>query len=324
MRISVAMCTYNGCRYLEEQLRSIRQQTYLPCELVICDDGSTDGTEQIVERFRSAVPFPVTLHCNPHNLGSTRNFEQAIQLCSGDLIALCDQDDVWSADKLEVMGRILGESPELAGVFSDALLIDQDGTPQPGTLWQRFGFTAERRRSFRRDTAFALLIERDLVTGATLLFRASYVGSLVPFPAEWIHDGWIALLLAGLAEIRPVDATPMAYRLHARQQVGAKTVPLTSHLYTKKQAAREFHLRQAARFRLLLERFETIASAAEGRAGLKAALLGKIERKIGFFETRASLLKRPRLRRLREATRLLPEYRLYEKGLLSFFRDLAH
>ena len=95
MKISVAMCTFNGSRYLEEQLGSVAQQSLSPFELVVCDDGSTDATVEIVHRFALRSPFPVYLHQNVTNLGSTRNFEQAIQLCRGEAIALCDQDDYW-------------------------------------------------------------------------------------------------------------------------------------------------------------------------------------------------------------------------------------
>jgi len=95
MKISVAMCTYNGSRFLENQLNSIGAQEVQPFELVICDDGSTDSTVQIIEAFRETVSFPVHLHRNSTNLGSTRNFQEAIELCRGDIIALCDQDDYW-------------------------------------------------------------------------------------------------------------------------------------------------------------------------------------------------------------------------------------
>ena len=97
--ISVAMCTYNGDKYLWEQLQSIASQTRFPHELVICDDRFTDSTTDIIRDFTGSAPFPVRLHINPANLGAaakgiTRNFEQASRLCTGDLIAFCDQDDV--------------------------------------------------------------------------------------------------------------------------------------------------------------------------------------------------------------------------------------
>lgn len=318
------MCTYNGGRYLEQQLLSISRQTLEPDELVICDDGSNDTTEEIVERFRDSAAFPVHFHRNARNLGSTRNFEQAIQLCRGDAIALCDQDDAWSPEKLTLMRAVLDQDPALAGVFSNAALMDEKGALEPGDLWQRFGFTALRQSRFNRQTAFDQLLQRDTVTGATLLFRASYLPLLLPIPAEWVHDGWIVLLLASVAELKPLAARPMSYRLHAEQQVGAQQTPVSAHLRTEKSAASAFHISQADRFRLLLERLEQIASTQESSWRFDPALIGKVKRKVRYFERRASLLDRPAVRRLSEAARLLPEYRLYEKGLLSLLRDLTH
>src|SRR3954470_17842517 len=92
---SVAMCTYNGARFLGEQLASVAAQTRPPDELVVCDDRSTDETASLVRDFAAAAPFRVRLHVNERNLGSTRNFERAVSLCEGDLIALSDQDDEW-------------------------------------------------------------------------------------------------------------------------------------------------------------------------------------------------------------------------------------
>ncbi len=146
MNISVAMCTYNGCRFLAGQLESIGQQTTRPSELIICDDGSTDSTAEIVRAFGEEAPFPVRFIRNEVKLGSTKNFEKAILRCSGDAIALCDQDDVWQKDKLEWVARVLESEPDVAGVFSDALLIDENSRPMPGTLWQRLQVTPRDAR----------------------------------------------------------------------------------------------------------------------------------------------------------------------------------
>ena len=100
-RFSVAMCTYNGARFVAEQLESVAAQTRPPSELVVCDDRSTDGTARLVEQFAARAPFPVRLFVNERNLGSTANFGRAVTLAEGDLVALCDQDDVWRPEKLE-------------------------------------------------------------------------------------------------------------------------------------------------------------------------------------------------------------------------------
>jgi glycosyltransferase involved in cell wall biosynthesis len=100
-RISVALCTYNGERFLHQQLDSIAMQTRLPDELVVCDDRSTDRTLAIVREFAASAPYPVRVFENQANLGFAANFEGAIRRCDGDLIALSDQDDVWYPTRLE-------------------------------------------------------------------------------------------------------------------------------------------------------------------------------------------------------------------------------
>src|SRR5258708_29962312 len=119
-RISVAMCTYNGARFLAQQLESIVAQTRLPDELVVCDDVSADESPEIIRKFAKNAPFPVRLELNEKNLGSSKNFEKAIGLCRGGLIALADQDDVWKPQKLAVLETVLENHPEVGYAFSDA------------------------------------------------------------------------------------------------------------------------------------------------------------------------------------------------------------
>ena len=99
--VSVAMATYNGARFIREQLDSLARQTVLPAELVITDDGSTDNTLEIVADFAARAPFPVRVERNPENLGFRANFMKAASLCTSDLIAFCDQDDIWLPHKIE-------------------------------------------------------------------------------------------------------------------------------------------------------------------------------------------------------------------------------
>jgi len=123
-KISVAMCTYHGERFLAQQLASIAKQTRPPDELVVCDDRSSDRTVEILRDFAASVSHPVKIFENETNLGFVANFERAIQLCTGDLIALSDQDDIWYPERLELSEREFAAHPEVGLVFSDADLID--------------------------------------------------------------------------------------------------------------------------------------------------------------------------------------------------------
>ena len=157
MDISVAMCTYNGGKFLAEQLSSIREQTKLPHELVICDDGSTDATPRIVHAFALDAPFPVRFFRNQATLGSTRNFEKAINLCEGQAIALSDQDDIWQPNKLERLASVLDSEPQVGGVCSNAFLIDETSERFPDSLWERRNFTPRMQAAFQRNSARQLL-----------------------------------------------------------------------------------------------------------------------------------------------------------------------
>ena len=145
--ISVALCTYNGERFLAEQLASIASQTRLPDELICCDDGSTDGTVAVLESFAATVPFPVRIVRNERNLGSNENFAQAIFLCQGELIALCDQDDRWLPRRLEVEAQALDAHAEAQLVFSDGEMLGETGERLSSRLWDQFEFSGRCRSS---------------------------------------------------------------------------------------------------------------------------------------------------------------------------------
>src|ERR1700727_745441 len=219
-RISVAMCTYNGATYLREQLESIARQTRLPDELVICDDGSSDSTSEIVEEFARGVSFPIRFFRNAQNLGSTRNFEKAIGLCSGDLIALSDQDDIWMPEKLSRQASMMENEPQLGGIFTDGHLVDAQSKLRERSLWSRFGFTPNLQTKFRSGDGISILLKKSVVTGATLMIRREGLQSILPIPLSWVHDGWIAWMLTIYSKLTPLNEPLIAYRVHSNQQVG--------------------------------------------------------------------------------------------------------
>src|SRR5690606_28186050 len=127
--LCVVMCTYQGERYLPEQLASVLAQRVLPDSMVIVDDASTDGTVGIAREFAEQAPFPVDVNVNARNLGFARNFERAISLADGEVLVLSDQDDVWMENRLQRIGRVFDEASEVAFVFSDAELVDGELRP---------------------------------------------------------------------------------------------------------------------------------------------------------------------------------------------------
>jgi glycosyltransferase involved in cell wall biosynthesis len=217
--ISVALCTYNGARFLEEQLASLQAQERCPDELVVCDDRSTDKTVPLLEAFARTATFPVRIQVNPVNLGSTRNFDRAMRLCAGSLIAFCDQDDIWRSTRLSACASVLHHDPRLGLVFSNGQLIDERGMPLPGRLWDKFTFDPAIRERIQRGDMLPLVRYR-FVTGATVMFRSHLREYICPAAGEWLHDGWIAACAACLAGVGSLDEPLIQYRVHPQQQVG--------------------------------------------------------------------------------------------------------
>lgn len=222
LQLSIAMCTYNGADYVQEQLESIAKQTRLPEELVVCDDGSTDGTLSLLKNFAAHANFPVKIEINSERLGSTQNFAKAINLCIGDIIVLADQDDIWHPHKLVCTESEFLSQPELGGLFSDALLIDATDQSLPGSLWDSVGFTPSRQQMLRQGEGLNILLIGNFVTGATLSFRATWKNLLHPIPSNWVHDYWIVLLLAAASDLDCKDQPLINYRCHPAQQLGLR------------------------------------------------------------------------------------------------------
>jgi cellulose synthase/poly-beta-1,6-N-acetylglucosamine synthase-like glycosyltransferase len=221
--ISVALCTYNGSRFLGEQLASIRAQSRPVDELVVCDDRSTDDTVSLLRTFAETVSFPVRVHVNETNRGSTKNFEKALSLCQGDLLFCCDQDDVWRTDKVQVLTEYLAQHPEHEAVFSNARVIDEASQPTGRTIWEEIEFGPDKQAEWRAGRGYETLFGSYVVTGATLALRRRILPRVTPFPTvlpELIHDGWLALVLSLTNQIGFVDDTLLDYRRHAQQQVG--------------------------------------------------------------------------------------------------------
>ena len=218
--LSVALCTYNGALYLREQLDSLAAQARLPDELVVCDDGSTDRTLAILDSFATAAPFPVRIHRNRTRLGTPKNFERAIGLTTGAIIAFADQDDVWYPHKLKRLERELARSKRIGLVFSDADVVDDRLRPAGYRLWQARRAVGRNRRLIARGRLFEALVRDNLVTGCTAAFRSDYKDLVIPVPAACAHDSWSALVVAAVADVARIDAPLLAYRQHAANQYG--------------------------------------------------------------------------------------------------------
>jgi glycosyltransferase involved in cell wall biosynthesis len=225
-RISVAIATYNGARYLPEQLQSLAAQTLSPCEVVVCDDGSTDATLQVIDDFARSAPFAVRAVRNEARLNYRANFMQAAQRCSGDLIAFCDQDDVWRADKLAVTAAPFAD-PEVLLVHHNARIYSaQAGVT--GQLyrsrWPPSVSEPLRRNPFALPPGFTQVFRRSLLTLSEL--RAGTLDYWGP-GESLAHDQWVYILASSLGRVAYEHQTLVDYRQHEHNLYGVRRTPWT-------------------------------------------------------------------------------------------------
>ena len=315
-RLSVALCTFNGERFLGEQLRSLAAQSRPPDELIVCDDASTDSTPDLLEHFSRVCPFPIRIQRNTANLGIAGNFTQAIGLCTGDVIFTCDQDDVWRADKLAAIECELIRRPEAGLVFSDALRIDEYGTPLADSLWQALAIHSRELARLEFGDGLKTLCRRNIVTGATLAFRAVWRDLVLPVPAGWVHDAWIALLISAVAPIDALREPLIGYRQHASQQIGEQRLSLFEQYRRARDMDEETFRGTAARFAVARDRLA-------GWPKISRENLKIVEDKVRHTEARASM-REPGTWRLPRVVREFwsGRYTRYSRGWKAAAQDL--
>ena len=213
------MITFQGAAYLQAQMDSILGQSLPVHEIIVCDDGSTDGTREILADYAAAHP-QIKLQFNTENLGTVANMQQCLRLTTGDVIFLADQDDVWLPNKVEKTLAFFEQNPTAEAVFSNADIIDEVGETQYGmTLWDIIGFPYGKvdLADFERRVD-------NVVTGAGLAFKRNpeLLQKDIPRIPGLLHDGWIGLYFASKNALMANPDKLFRYRSHANQQVGGK------------------------------------------------------------------------------------------------------
>ncbi|MDW8262939.1 MAG: glycosyltransferase family 2 protein [Phycisphaerales bacterium] len=244
--MSIAMCTYNGADYLRPQLESFLAQSRRPDELVVCDDGSSDQTVEILREFARAAPFPVRIFENRTNIGLHANFAQAFARASGEIVLFSDQDDLWQPQKLARFEQEFAASPTVGLVFCDARVVDRQLQPLGHTHWDTVHFCERCRAIVRQGRAFELLLRHSFVAGATMGVASRLRPALLPVPAPWPFDGWVAVAASALAETRIIEQTLNEYRQHPTQAIGGRRKGLWRRYVEARRAVDErYHLRVA-------------------------------------------------------------------------------
>ncbi len=204
--ISVGLCTYNGEKFLREQLESLVSQSYHPMEIRIRDDQSTDQTMEIIREYQHRHSFIHVIQ-NEERLGLQKNFEAVFGDCKGDLIAPCDQDDVWAPQKLENLQKSMGSH---VMVYHDSELIDDKGKSMDYRISDKF-----RMRDFDRQEPFLFF---NCVSGHGMLFQRKILELAIPIPMVGCYDHWLALIALEFGTIGYCPHTLVKYRQHADNQ----------------------------------------------------------------------------------------------------------
>jgi len=234
MKISVAMCTYNGERFLREQIDSIITQTLSVDEIIVCDDGSTDNTVKILGDYVKKHPGLFFIYQNKENLRSVKNFEKAITLCTGDLIFLSDQDDRWASNKVKDFTDFFRENPEIQVVASNGYCMnDQSEVLEKYTIWDGPKFLREKAISFNYYKLISYI--SNIATGATMAIRREILPEILPFPVvkNFHHDEWIAIVASRKNTFEMLDNKYLYYRIHESQQVGGISFDKTKRVKNK-------------------------------------------------------------------------------------------
>jgi glycosyltransferase involved in cell wall biosynthesis len=201
MKVSIAMATYNGMPYIQDQLFSIKQQTHQPNELIICDDCSSDGTVEFCEEFSKYAPFKVLIQRNEENLGYSKNFEKALALCTNDVVFICDQDDYWKNNKIETVlnAFLVNEKTQL--IIHDIDYCDDSLNPIGQTKLNRIS-------SYTSPNTF--------IAGMASAIRKSFLVLCLPIPNTTVfaYDSWLHACAMMISSKMILPESLALYRRH--------------------------------------------------------------------------------------------------------------
>lgn len=200
--VSIALCTYNGEKYLPEQLESLLAQDYPEIEIIALDDGSKDNTLAILKTYEAKYP-QLKVYQNTENLGYVKNFEKAISLCNGEYIALADQDDIWDSRKISLQVAKIGS---YSLIYHDSAFVDEEGKATGGKV--------SDIRNFYTGTDASVFLLENCVSGHSLLFKRELLVQLAPFNPIVFHDWWLVYIACHQAGICYIDECLVKYRQH--------------------------------------------------------------------------------------------------------------
>lgn len=323
MKVSVALASCNGERYIGDQLQSILAQTRPPDQWVIRDDCSDDRTVEIIREFSRHAKGPFSLEVNSERLGYARNFSKALQACDGDVVFLSDQDDIWQPEKIEQVLQVLTQRTNIQVLLHDAEMADESGQ---GTGLTKLG---QIHAAGMPESAFFM--------GSCMATRASYLDAVLPIPVEYPeHDHWLAEIARALGMLYVLEEPLQRYRRHGSNQSlhpANRTTPLGRLGWLQHRIRRSLRSdfvagleQQAAKCQSLL-RWSQASSAMSLAAEVPeklAAMQANLNRRLTGLHNRLERLRLPRHRRWGSVIKAWREgeYHLHS-GVKSALRDLV-
>lgn len=315
IKYSVALCTYNGEKYVSQQLESIINQSIKPAEIIVSDDGSTDQTLDIVKRIldNSGIEYQVLSNTGVH--GVTHNFQNAISHCSSPVVFTSDQDDVWLADKAKLMLEVFMSNPKAQLVFSDGELVDENLNLLNSSVWNSVGVTREKLDS---NNWFHYLLKNCLITGAAMAFKKNLFDTIGVIPKEWLHDGWLAWCAVAVDGLVPCEHRLFYYRQHSGNVVGM--IPSNSYFGKVRGYLHNFGEIQQNR-RIRYYRYKSLREYLGNRFTDKQ--IAEMDKCIGFWEKQVNLDNNGKLKNLTTVTIqfLKGDYHRFFVGFHGYLRD---
>lgn len=235
-KVDILLATYNGEKYVREQIESILNQTYQNIQIIISDDCSKDGTREILKEYEQNDKIKVFYQ--EKNLGYVKNFEFLLRQVEHNLYMLSDQDDVWKKEKIEKSVEKL-EKENLDLVFGDLEVVDEN----LNTICKSYNQYMHLSRKIEKYSSdYRLQYLYNCMTGCTILSKKEYLDKILPLPTNskyMIHDYWIGLIISLNGKVGYLKEPYILYRQHGNNQVG---IVKASHELSKLGQVRELSI----------------------------------------------------------------------------------
>lgn len=265
----VALCVFNGARFLQAQLDSLSAQDERPQQIVVIDDGSSDGSWELLQSWAAAAAGQVRVERNANRMGVVRNFEKALSMLGTDIVFPCDQDDVWYPSKVRRFINAFAQDPQLTLLHGDADLVGEAGDALGWKLFGALRVTAQEQEFIAQGQAWKVYARRNLVTGAASAFRRQLLEISTPFSLDWVHDEWLGFHAALVGRVALCPEPMMAYRLHGNNAVG---LPLPTFGWWMRSTLQALLRPTTARQRWRAQRLDTMTEVARKLCAPSAAI----------------------------------------------------